>query len=84
MAERPSHPLSPEEAKLKLRAVAERTSPIYWVQKRPAQMLLMAMCCGFLVGRMRLSPTFAMTVTQRLLPVFVGHLIKKKRACHSR
>ena len=75
MAERASHPLTPEEAKARLRAAAQQATPAYWVRQRPWQTLLIALCGGFLAGRLRLSPTLAITLSQRLLPLFVAHVL---------
>jgi len=78
MAERASRPLSPAEAKARLRAAAERASPAYWVQQRPWRLLGMALCGGFLTGRLRISPLFAMTLSRRLLPAFAAHVLKRR------
>ncbi len=80
MAGRTPRPLSPAEAKAQLRTAAERASPAYWVQQRPWQLLLIALCSGFLAGRLRISPALAMTLSRRLLPVFAGQLLKRRCA----
>ncbi len=83
MAERASRPLNPAEAKERLRAAAERASPVYWVRQRPWRLLGMALCGGFLAGRLRISPVLAMTLSRRLLPVFAAHLLKRRHTPRS-
>ena len=45
-------PLTPEEAKARLRAAAERASPLGWIQAHPWQAAGLALLAGFGVARL--------------------------------
>ena len=50
MERTPTHPLSPEEAKLRLREAAAGLGPTAWVRRHPTDSLLIALLGGLLMG----------------------------------
>lgn len=73
MAGESTGPLSPEEAKARLRVAAERASPVGWVSAHPWQAGGLALLAGFTVARLgalALSPA----VGRRLLSVAAASL----------
>ena len=60
-----SQPLSPEEAKARLRAAAQGLSLSKWMGRRTWRVLAVALAGGFIVGRVRVS---ALTQTMVMQP----------------
>jgi hypothetical protein len=59
-------PLTPEQAKARLRAAADRASPTAWLHQHPWSTLSLAVAGGFMLSRMRL-PMFTSVFTARWL-----------------
>lgn len=51
MARRPPQPLTPAQAKARLRHAARRASPTAWVSRHPLTALATAAAAGFLLAR---------------------------------
>ena len=73
MAGEPTRPLTPEQAKARLRAAAERASPAGWIHGHPWQAAGMAMLAGFTIARLD-SLALAPALGARLLGVAAASL----------
>lgn len=74
-----SQPLSPEEAKARLRAAAQGLSLSKWMGRRTWRVLAVALAGGFIVGRVRVSALTQTMVMQRLAPILLTVLLRNKR-----
>lgn len=70
-----THPLSPQEAKARLRAAAQRASPSGWVRHHPLQAVALALGGGFVIARLRIEPILGAALTRRLLPAIAARLL---------
>ncbi len=78
MAGQPPQPLTPAQAKARLRSAAARATPAYWLHRHPWRLLLMAMGGGFVAGRLRLEPAAAARFGRSLLPLMIRGLIARQ------
>lgn len=77
MASEPSHPLTTEEAKARLRLAAQRVSPTTLIEKFPLQSISLALIGGFVIGRRHLQTVGAsLLVSPLLLRVASNGLLK--------
>ncbi|HHH35439.1 MAG TPA: hypothetical protein ENK48_01255 [Gammaproteobacteria bacterium] len=85
MAGQPGQPLTPAQAKARLRLAAERATPAYWLRRRPWRVLLMASALGFVAGRLRLPPAQAANMGKQVLPLLLkGLAARQALACRPR
>lgn len=74
-----SHPLSPAEAKARLRAAAQGLSLGDWMGRHTWSVLAAAAAGGFVVGRLRLSGVSGTMFMQRIAPLLLVVLLRRKR-----
>lgn len=85
MARQPDQPLTPAQAKARLRVAAERATPTYWLRHHPWRVLFMASAVGFVAGHMRLPPAEAAKMGKQLLPLLLkGLAARQALACPPR
>jgi hypothetical protein len=72
-------PLTPEEAKARLRKAAQQVSLDRWVGQHPWQVLVGALIGGFIVGRVGVSAVARTIVARRVAPMLLTMVIPKKR-----
>lgn len=70
-------PLTTEEAKARLRAAAQRASPVAWMQQRPWSSLATAAALGFMVSRLRLHSTRGIVVARLFGPMVMGMAVRR-------
>lgn len=71
-----SQPLTTEEAKARLRAAAERASPVAWIKQRPWSSLATAAAMGFVISRMRLPLASGTMLARWFGPMVVGMAVR--------
>ena len=68
-----SEPLTPEQAKARLRAAAQQASPSAWVRRHPLHALSAALLGGFIAGRLRPPSAGDLLLAQKLvMPLLLG------------
>ena len=72
------HPLTPAQAKQRLREAATRAGLPYWVRQSPWQALLASMAIGYLTGQARITPAITIAVARRLVPAFISQILAGK------
>jgi hypothetical protein len=77
MAGNTSQPLTTEQAKARLREVADRASPSTWLQHHPWNALGLAVAGGFVMSRMRMPMAASVLTTQWLGPLLLGAVVKR-------
>ena len=78
-----SHPLTPEEAKTRLRAAAQQVSLTNWMSRRTWRVLALALAGGFVVGRLRV-PVITGSLLQRIAPVLLTVLLRRRKESKDR
>ena len=66
-----SQPLTPEEAKAKLRTAAQQVSLTNWMSRRTWRVLALALAGGFVVGRLRIPVIATTLLVQQIAPVLL-------------
>lgn len=74
-----SRSLTPEEAKARLRAAAQGTSPKVWISQHKWGILAVALAGGFLAGRTRVPIMARAILMQQLTPLLLTALSQKRR-----
>lgn len=74
-----THPLTPEEAKARLRAAAEQVSPKYWISRHKAGALAAALASGFIAGRLRVPQMVHTMLVRQVVPKLVLGLLQKRK-----
>jgi hypothetical protein len=74
----PSNPLSPEEAKARLRAAARELSVDRWIGRRTWSVLAIALAGGFIVGRTRVPAITGTLLMERVVPLLLAVWLRKK------
>ena len=78
MVEHTPQPLTPAQAKARLRAAATRATPGYWLHRHPWRLLLLAWGCGFIAGHLRLPPAVAARTGRLLLASLFQNLFARQ------
>jgi hypothetical protein len=73
-----SHPLTPEEAKARLRAAAEQASLANWMNQHKVGVLAAALAGGFIAGRVPVSLLAPAMLARRVVPMLVLSLLQKR------
>ena len=73
------HPLTPEEAKARLRAAALQVSLTNWMGRRTWRVLGLALAGGFIVGRLRITATTGTLLMRRITPMLLTVLLQKRK-----
>ena len=76
-------PLTPAEAKARLRAAAQQVSLTNWMSRRTWRVLALALAGGFVVGRLRV-PAITGTLLQRIAPVLLSVLLWRHKESKNR
>jgi hypothetical protein len=74
-----THPLTPEEAKIRLRAAAERVSLINWMSQHKGGVLAAALASGFIAGRSRTSLMAPAMLVRQVVPMLLLALFRKRK-----
>lgn len=75
----PAHPLTPEEAKVRLRAAAQQLRVTIWTGRRGWRMLAAALVGGFIAGRSRIPIMASTLLMRRIVPAVFAMLLGKRR-----
>ena len=75
----PAHPLTPDEAKARLREVARQASLRQWIGDHPLSTLTAALLGGFLAGRMGTAALARTLLVRRLGPLLLTTLLSRRR-----
>lgn len=75
----PGQPLTPEEAKARLREAALRVSPRHWISRHPVAVLAAALAGGLLIGRLGAAALVRALLIRRLTPALLMLLFPKGR-----
>ena len=78
MVEHTPQPLTPAQAKARLRVAADRISPGYWMRRHPWRLLLLAWGSGFIAGHLRLPPAPAARTGRLLLALLFQNLFARQ------
>lgn len=73
-----SKPLTPDEAKARLRDAALRASPTGYLRGHPFQSMGLAMAAGIMAGRTRLSGTVILSLADQLLPLVARFIVRQQ------
>ncbi|MEW5756786.1 MAG: hypothetical protein AB1810_10825 [Pseudomonadota bacterium] len=73
-----SRPLTPAEAKARLRAVAQEAGLTNWIGRHKWPILAAAMATGFLAGRRPVPVAIGMQLMRRLTPILLTMLLRKR------
>ena len=76
----PPNPLSPEEAKAKLREAARELSASHWIGRRTWSVLGVALAGGFVAGRLRVSAVTGALLMERIVPLLLTVWLSRKRS----
>lgn len=71
-------PLSPEEAKARLRAAAQGLGLSALIGRRTWRILAVSLIGGFIVGRLRVSELTRAVVMQRVTPLLLTLLLRNR------
>ena len=74
-----SLPLTPEEAKARLRAAAQQISLTHWMSRRTWRILALALAGGFVVGRLRVPVITSTLLLQRIVPALLAVLLRRRK-----
>lgn len=86
MANESSHPLTPDEAKTRLRQSASCASPAILIQRYPWQATGLALICGLILGRTNVQSVISQRRVSPLLWRLVSGVLlapKGKLSCQS-
>ena len=75
----PDQPLTPEEAKARLREAALRLSPRQWIRQHPLAVLAAALAGGLVIGRVGTVALARALMLRRLTPALLMLLFPKGR-----
>ncbi len=79
-----SHPLTPEEAKARLRAAAQQLSLTTWMSRHTWRALALALAGGFVVGRLRVPVITGTLLMQRIAPLLLTVLLRRRKETKNR
>ncbi|WKE65312.1 hypothetical protein PVT67_16855 [Gallaecimonas kandeliae] len=80
MAGKSPHPLTPDEAKARLRQAADQASLGLWVGRHPWPVMAAALVGGFVVGRIGVTALARTPLARRFAPVLL-RLVWDWRRC---
>lgn len=73
------HPLTPEEAKAKLRAAAQNVSMTNWMSRRRWRLILISLAGGFIAGRLRIPIISSARIMQQIVPALLTMFWLKRK-----
>lgn len=74
-----SHPLTPAEAKDRLRTAAQQVSLTNWLGQHKWPVLVVAIAAGFIIGRTRIPVITGTLLTRGFAPMLLNMFLNKRK-----